>query len=353
MKIAYVTPRFYPYIGGVETHVYELAKRMKEFEVEVLTTDPSGKLAKFEEIEGIKVRRFKSYAPSNAYFFSNELRRFLKRHAEDYDLIHAHNFHALPALYAGLSNPRVFILTPHYHGHGHSFFRNVLFRFYKIYGKKVFEKVDAIICDSEFEKRLILRDFKVEEFKVVAIPLGVNKDFLQKSKIGKKILYVGRIEKYKGLEYLIKALKFLPDFELEIVGKGSYKGKIIKLSKKLGVLSRIKFYQDLSREELIKRYAEASVLALPSKFEAYGLVVAEALASKTPCVVAKTSALAEWVDERNVFGIEYPPKPAKLAELIKKASEVEVENVSVPSWDEVAEKTKEVYFATLEKDFKR
>ncbi|MEM2059400.1 MAG: glycosyltransferase family 4 protein, partial [Archaeoglobaceae archaeon] len=139
MKIAYVTPRFFPDIGGVETHVYELAKRMKEFEVEVLTTDPSGKIAKFEEIEGIKVRRFKSYAPSNAYFFSNELRRFLKKHAKDYDLIHAHNFHALPALYAGLSNSKTFVFTPHYHGHGHSFFRNFLFKFYKIYAKKVFK----------------------------------------------------------------------------------------------------------------------------------------------------------------------------------------------------------------------
>ncbi len=352
MKIAYVTPRFYPYIGGVETHVYELAKRMREFEVEVLTTDPSGKLAKLEEIDGIKIRRFKSFAPSNAYFFSNELRRFLKKHAKDYDLIHAHNFHAMPALYAALSNPKIFVFTPHYHGHGHSFFRNFLFKFYKIYAKRIFKVANAVICVSNFEEKLVLKDFKVKG-RIFCIPNGVNFEFVEKRKSGKKILYVGRIEKYKGIDHLIKALKLLPDFELEVVGKGSYKGKVIKLAKKLGVLNRIRFYQDLSREELIKKYAEASVLALPSKFEAYGLVVAEALASKTPCVVAKTSALAEWIDDRNVFGVDYPPKPAKLAELIKKASEVEVENVSIPSWDEVAERTREVYFAILEKDLKR
>ncbi|MEM4747663.1 MAG: glycosyltransferase family 4 protein, partial [Archaeoglobaceae archaeon] len=167
MKIAYVTPRFFPEIGGVETHVYELAKRMKDFEVEVLTTDPSGKLAKFEEIEGIKVNRFKSYAPSNAYFFSNELRRFLKKHAEDYDLIHAHNFHALPALYAALSSPKIFVFTPHYHGHGHSFFRNFLFKFYKIYAKKVFKVANAVICVSNFEKKLVSKDFKLEEEKII------------------------------------------------------------------------------------------------------------------------------------------------------------------------------------------
>jgi glycosyltransferase involved in cell wall biosynthesis len=349
MRIAFVTPRFYPEIGGVETHVFEIARRMREFDVEVLATDPSGKLARVEEIEGIKVRRFKSFAPRNAYFFSPELWGYLKRHSADYDLIHAHNFHAFPALYAALSRPKKLVFTPHYHGHGHSFFRDILFRIYRLYARRIFCQADLIICVSKFEKELILKDFKPKRVEV--IPNGVNFEFMEKRKNGKKILYVGRIEKYKGLDFVVKALKLLPDFRLEIVGKGSYKREIIKLAKKLEVLDRISFYQDLNREELLRRYSEASVLVLLSKFEAYGLVVAEALASKTPCVVAKTSALAEWVDEKNVFGISYPPEIPELAELIKKASEIEVGDVNVASWDEVAEKVKKVYLALNESQF--
>jgi len=347
MRIAFVAPRFYPHIGGVETHVFELARRMEEFEVEVLATDPSGKLKKVEEIGGIRVIRFKSYAPSNAYFFSPELRSYLKRHSGDYDLIHAHNFHAFPALYVALSKPKKFVFTPHYHGHAHSFFRNILFRPYKFYSRRIFDRADKIICDSFFERDLVLKDFGVENSKILAVPLGVNFDFIEKRKTGKKILYVGRIEKYKGLDFVVKTLRLLPEFRLEIVGQGSYKREIMKLAKNFGVLDRISFYQDLSREELLKRYSEASVLVLLSKFEAYGLVVAEALASKTPCVVAKTSALAEWVDNRNVFGVSYPPEITELAELIRKASEIEVGDVNVPSWDEVAERTKKVYFELL------
>jgi glycosyltransferase involved in cell wall biosynthesis len=109
-------PAFTRKLGGVETHVFEIARRMREFDVEVLATDPSGKLAKAEEIEEIKVRRFKSFAPGNAYFFSPELWSYLKRHSADYDLIHAHNFHAFPALYAALSRPKKLVFTPHYHG---------------------------------------------------------------------------------------------------------------------------------------------------------------------------------------------------------------------------------------------
>jgi len=359
MRIAQVCPRFYPDIGGVETHVYEISRRLaKEFEVEILTTDLSGKLIKIEEFEDFKVRRFRSFAPGDAYYFSLELYRYLKKKSNDYDLIHAHNYHAFPALFAALSKRESkLVFTPHYHGYGHSFFRNLLHKPYKLLGKRMFEKAEAVICVSNYEKSLVLKNFRVNESKIHVIPNGINKEEFdgidkikeRKDNSLKKILFVGRIEKYKGLDYVVRALKYLPEnFILEVVGKGSYKSKIVKLAEELGVIDRIKFYQDLSREELIRKYAEADVFVLLSKHEAYGIAVAEALASRTPCVVAKTSALAEWVDETNVFGINYPPNISELAELIRKASEVEVGDVGTPSWDEVAERTKKVYLKLLQ-----
>ena len=352
MRIAQVCPRFYPHIGGVETHVYEIAKRLvKDFEIEVLTTDLTGKLPKFEEIDGITVRRFKSFAPGEAYYFSLDLYRYLKRNSEKYDVIHAHNYHAFPAFLAYLSRKNKFVFTPHYHAHGHTFFRNLLHRPYKLIGGKMFEKADAVICVSNYEKNLILKNFKVDVNKIHVIPNGVN---LEEFKIAKKIkkekdrsfkriLYVGRIEKYKGIDYIVKALKYLDDFILEIVGKGSYKPKIIELARDLGVLNRVRFYQDLSREELIKKYSEADVFVLLSRYEAFGIVVAEALASGTPCVVARTSALIEWVDNKNVFGVYYPVDIPKLVKLIEEVSNVEVKDVKLPTWDDVAERLVEVY----------
>jgi len=258
VKIAQVCPRFYPDIGGVETHVYEISKRLaKEFDVDVLTTDPSGKLPKVEEVEGVTVRRFKSLAPGEAYYFSLDIYRYLKKHSTEYDLIHAHNYHAFPALFATLtkSNNKL-IFTPHYHGRGHSFIRDELHKPYKIFGRMIFEKADAVICVSNFEKGLILKDFNVNSSKLFVIPNGVNLDEFkdvekikrQKDENVKTILYVGRIEKYKGLDYIIKALKHLPEkYVLEIVGKGSYKSKIVKLAREIRVIDRVRFYQDLNR----------------------------------------------------------------------------------------------------------
>ena len=354
MRIAQVCPRFYPHIGGVETHVYEISKRLaRHFEVEVLTTDPSGKLPKFEEIDGVIVRRFKSFAPSEAYYFSASLYRYLKRHSSEYDLIHAHNYHAFPALFAALTKDKNrLVFTPHYHGKGHSFIRDLLHKPYKILGSRIFEKADAVICVSNYEKKLVLKNFRIEESKVHVIPNGINlEEFKNVDEIKKRkdrsvktILYVGRIEKYKGLDFVVKALKLLPEnFILEIVGKGSYKPKIVKLAKDLGVSDRIKFYQDLSREELIEKFAKADVLVLLSKHEAYGLVVAEALASKTPCVVANTSALSEWIDGKSVFGVDYPIDVRVLTDMIVNVSNVRVECIELHTWDSIYEHIKNVY----------
>ncbi len=350
MRIAQVCPRFPPDIGGVETHVYEIARRLaRRFDVEVLTTDPAGRYPRLEEIDGITVRRFRSFAPSDSYYLSIDLYRFLRRHGCGYDIIHAHNYHALPALFAAVAESRAFIFTPHYHGRGHSFVRNILHVPYKLIGSKIFQRADAVICVSEFERRLILKDFGVSESKVHVIPNGINPDEfarVEKKRRGsaRTILYVGRIEKYKGLDFVVAALRLLPDnFVLEVVGKGPYKSKIVRLAKRLGVANRVRFHQDLSRRELIEKYASADVLVLLSRHEAYGIVVAEALACKTPCVVANTSALSEWVDDANVFGIDYPIDVKELADLIERASEVEVRGVELPGWDDVARKIVELY----------
>jgi hypothetical protein len=80
LKIALVCPRYYPCIGGVETHVKEIGERLALLgnKVEVLTTDYPGKLNKTEEINGVLVRRFRSWAPSEALYYSPPLRAFIK-----------------------------------------------------------------------------------------------------------------------------------------------------------------------------------------------------------------------------------------------------------------------------------
>jgi len=350
MKILQVCPKYYPYFGGVETNVKETSERLaRKFDVEVLTTDPSGKLPREDVINSVTIRRFRSWAPGESFFFSKDLKKYLSENSKHHDLIHAHNYHALPSAYAAEAKGRCkLIFSSHYHGKGHTFFRNLLHIPYKFLGSKIFEKADQVICVSNYEKNLVAKHFKVEEEEIVVIPNGVNlEDFkgLRKNrKEYRTILCVGRLEKYKGTQFLIRILPKLDnDIFLDIVGKGPYKERLIRLARKLDTDNRTRFFQDLSKKELLQKYVDADLFALLSKHEAYGISVAEALASGTPCVVADTSALSEWIDDKNCFGIRYPIDLDELASLVNNVIGKSAEALRLPDWDEVTDKLVNVY----------
>lgn len=347
MKILQVCPGYFPAIGGVEEHVRNISARLaREHEVTVFATDPSGELPKEEKINGVLVRRFKSFSPSDAYHVSVEMLRELKR--SEFDIVHGHNYHAFPLFFSRYARKKRFIVTPYYHGHGHTPVRDFLIKFYKPFGKKSFQEADKVIALSNYEKDLLIRIFNMDNDKIAVIPIGIDlaefKDLEKVKGKHKTILCVGRLEEYKGVQYIIQAVPLLDaGMRLEIVGNGPYKEHLIRLTKGLGLEDRIDFYQGLSREELLHRYAAADLLVLLSRYESFGITVAEALASKTPCIVANTSALKEWVDGENCFGVDYPIIIDQLAKLLNEVIGRKVGEVKLWDWDDVVEETVRVY----------
>ncbi|MGB9133421.1 MAG: glycosyltransferase family 4 protein [Methanosarcina sp.] len=354
MKIAQVCPRYSPDIGGVETDVKEISERLvlEGHEVEVITTDPSGKLKNKEIINGVKVTRFKSFAPGNAYYFAPQIYIYLKNHK--YDVIHAHSYHALPALFAALSERnKKFVFSPYYHRGGHTPFRNLLHKPYKFLGKMIFSRADAVICISEYEKGLIESDFNVAE-KTIKIQNGINLSEFENLKSQKNenkdkiLLYVGRLEEYKGVQYIIQSLPELQDFRLRIVGKGPYEKELRDIAERLEVGERIEWLKGISRKELLECYADADIFLMLSSHEAYGITVAEALASGTPCVVAKGSALDEFVDRTNCTGIEKPLTKEKVIKALQEMEKLNKQKMSgkvkgLLDWSEVVDKIGEIY----------
>jgi glycosyltransferase involved in cell wall biosynthesis len=375
MKIIQVCPRYYPDIGGVETHVKEISERLvkKGFDVEVLCTQPflkkksvtkrttknsfsfsTGflfcKKKKCEEvINGVRVRRFRALAPKDAYFFAPQIYFYLKK--ANSDLIHAHSYHALPALFAALAkNRRTFVFTPHYHGKGHTVLRDLLHKPYKFIGSRIFRDADRVVCVSRYEQELIKGNFAISDEKLVYIPNGIHVEEFRRNGVKNKkaLLYVGRLERYKGIHCIIEALRDLDDFRLVIVGKGPYEGELRRLASRINVNMRIDWLKDLTREELLKQYKTAGVFVFLSSFEAFGITVAEALASGTPCIVAEMGALKEFVDDKTCFGLGYSVDVKKLAEKIRDVSNRDINLSDLPmekikSWDEVVEEYEKLY----------
>lgn len=354
MKIVQVCPRYYPDIGGVETHVKEISERLvkRGFEVEVVCTDPTGKHPKKGIINGVKVRRFRSIAPYDAYFFAPQIYFYLKK--AKCDVIHAHNYHALPAFFAALAkNNRKFVFTSHYHGRGHTGLRNILHKPYKFFGSGIFRKADRVICVSHYEKELIKENFDLSDEKLVCVPNGINLEEFEikgSAKDKNTILYVGRLERYKGVQHIIRALPYLENYKLVIVGKGPYEDELRKLAFSIDVNSRIEWLKDLSREELLEQYKSAGVFVFLSSFEAFGITVAEALASGTPCIVAEKGALKEFIADRICFGLRNPENVNELAENIIEVSKLKInlsdlpkDKIKIRSWDEVVDVYEKIY----------
>jgi glycosyltransferase involved in cell wall biosynthesis len=347
VKILQVCPGYLPGIGGVEQHVSNISQRLaREHQVTVFAADPSGKLPREEEISGVLVRRFRSFSPHNAYHISLQMLRELRR--SEFDIVHGHSYHALPLFFSRYAKRKKFIVTSHYHGRGHTLFRDLLLKIYKPFGGRAFQEADKIIAVSNFEKSLLIEDFQIAEAEIEVIPNGITRheftSLKKEAKEYKTILCTGRLEEYKGIQHGVRALPLLNlNTRLEIVGQGPYKKKLLRLATKLGVANRIEFYQDLPRKELLDRYADADLFIMLSRHEAFSIAVAEALAAKTPCIVANTSALKEWVDNENCFGIDYPVEIKELAQLINKVMGKKIGHVKLWDWDQVVTELVKIY----------
>jgi len=339
--------------GGVGEHVKNISINLaKNHDVTLFGLNPRNRYSRYEEIEGVKVFRFKHYYPMNSYYFSIELPLSLLK--VKFDVVHGHSYHAFPMHYSNLANSKKKIITTHFHGEGHTAFRNILFQIFNYVGYMTLKKVDHIIAVSDYEKKLINSMFHLG-YKTIVIPNGLNlsefKNLKPKKSDYKKILYVGRLEAYKGIQYVLKALRYLDEeYLLEIVGWGAIEGYLKNIVEKYNLQSRVLFYKDVSRSNLLQKFADASVFVLLSKHEAYSMVVAEALAARTPCVLANTSALVEWIDEKSCFKIEYPINELELAKKIEFAADkkrgVNIKNwkgKKILDWRDVTKKLERVY----------
>jgi glycosyltransferase involved in cell wall biosynthesis len=341
--------------GGVGEHVWNIAVRLaKRHDVTLFGLNPHGKYPQYEVIDGVKVERFRHFYPSDSYYFSLELPLRL-RHVE-FDVVHGHGYHAFPMHFAALAKCKKFVVTTHFHGEGHSVFRNSLFALFEPFGKTTLRKANNVVAVSRFEKHLLCERLGLDDGKIVVIPNGLDlSEFanLKRQNHGSRsVLYVGRLEFYKGVHYLVEVLpKLSKDTVLEIVGKGPLRKLLEERAKQLGVSERVKFYQNLPRNELLQRYVNASVLVLLSRFEAYSIVVAEALAAGTPCVVANTTALSEWINNKSCFGVDFPINLDELAELVERVSNTRFGNRLIDDviggkildWDQVVENLEDVY----------
>ncbi|MBD3155889.1 MAG: glycosyltransferase [Candidatus Aenigmarchaeota archaeon] len=358
MKIIQVSPTFHPDIGGIETHVKEISKRLaKKHEVYVYTTTKFKDYKKEGIIDEIKIRRFKSYAPSNAYFFSPGLYKALKN--EECDILHLHNFHAFPAYlaYRAFKNKKLkkLIFTPHYHHIASAKFRGFLHKFYDPIQSAIFKKADKILCATRYEIELLTEKFEIPKNKMKRIPNGIDLKRLKKYSFKKrndpnefKILCVSRLEKYKRIQWLITALKEVSEkypkkeISLTIIGKGSYGDHIRNLIKELGLKDKVIIKYNLPDDKFLQEYQKCDVFVLPSEYEAFSIVTLEALCMGKPVIVSNVGFMRD-LSENTGYKISCVEDIVEgLSEIIENGFKLEF-NPNEYTWDRIVEEVLKVY----------
>lgn len=311
-------------LGGIEKVVKEITIRINknsDVTVEIWCKDSESKTLLWE---GVKVRTFKTFL----FGLSLSMIKELKRSQKKFDIIHIHgtsNLYPFEALLA-IDEWRKVIVSSHYHPKG----SNLLFRLTKpVYDRlivlKYLRKANKIVCVSKTERDELLNRFKLPKDKVRVIPNGVPIDRIKKFKSKRppkgckiSILYFGRLEKYKKIHVIIEALRYLPDaFVFYIVGRGSYEEELRKLTKRLNVKDRVKFFGFLPEDDLYSLLHSVNVVVNLSEIEAFGIMVLEALAANKPVIVNNKGGLKELAEyfPKCVTVID-SPTPEKVAKII-------------------------------------
>jgi len=360
-RLAIVSPRFAPFVGGAETHAAEIAYRIAQngWEVDVLTQEQDRALPTLEHTRGITIRRFPLLMPSQHYAIAPSLWSYLARFSQEYDVIHAVNYHALPALMVALTSRTPLVFSPHYHGAGSSRFRTMLHLPYRRLGAEILRRSRYVLCDTEAEAQLLGRDFPAIANRLSVVPLGVEVEAIREAAPYEGedgvILCVGRLESYKNVQICIRALAHLDDtFVLRIIGDGPYRASLETLAASLSLQQRVTFLGKVDGHTLRRWLNTARVFVSMSQREAFGITFLEALAAGRCCAVSDLPAHRDIAALSNVTNsVQFIPPTASPLEVAQGIGHMAARDhhsdrqLRICSWADVAKQMLAIYESCL------
>jgi len=311
-----VNKLYYPVIGGVENHIRDLARELSsQIDVRVLVANTSFQTAE-EKIDGIEVYKAANLGTFKSTPIAPTFPCWLKKLKSD--IYHFHFPYPFGEFSYLLAKPSGKLVVT-YHS---DIVRQKFLRFlYKPFLRAFLKRADKIIVGSPnmIEHSPFLTEVK-EKCEVVHYGIDVRR-FELTEKVSKKaketrnrygdriMLFVGRLIYYKGVEYLVRAMKDV-DGRLLLVGEGPLKDDLKKLAVDLGIADRVHFIGKIVDDDLPAYYHACDVFTLPSiaRSEAFGLVQLEAHTCGKPVVSTNLPTGVPYANLDGVTGIIVPPR---------------------------------------------
>ncbi|RLG20599.1 hypothetical protein DRN74_05125 [Candidatus Micrarchaeota archaeon] len=299
MKIFQISAYFPPFYGGSERYCYNISRRLAEkHEVHVFTSHLSNN-PPYEELEGIHVHRvFTLGRMLNINPLAFVLPKIIK---QDFDILHAHSYIFFTTYQSAIARAlKTFPFLLHLHGglgeipKQYSELKYLAKKIYDItVAPFIFRSAERIFSVSSTDIRTASLLFNVPTEKFIYAPNAVEPQLFRKSDYRGPVLFVGRLEEWKGareLPYIIERL----ETEVQVIGSGSY----LKYLKKRYVNSRkVKVMGRLSSEKVREALSHAKLLILPSYMEGLPTVILEAFAAQVPVVAYDVGGVAELLSD--------------------------------------------------------
>lgn len=307
--------------GGVERHISYLSKEPLQLgnKVSVLVSRRRGSTTK-DFINGIEEIRTKPLlklfkVPIMPGYYNNLVKI-------NPDIVHVHG--TIPnvsdvAVFYGLMNKKPSLLHYHFDGNAESALGTCCANLYNsTINSMIVEKVNKVITETKAyaETSPVLRKYL---HKIEIVPNGVDLKLFSPDgdtgniaeeynlPTGNIILFVGRLVKYKGLEYLIRAMKLVKDGTLLIIGSGQEETHLKTLVKEQQI-HNVKFIAGIEHNHLAPFYRISDVFVIPSitRGENFGIAALEAMACGTPVIASDLPGHREFIPDD--CGISIKPK---------------------------------------------
>jgi len=382
--------------GGMNVYVVELAKRLTRcgIGVDIFTRATSSRLAPVVEADdGVTVRHVhagpfegltKAELPGQLCVFAREvLRTEAAQPLGYYDVVHSHYW--LSGQVGALARDRWGIPLVH-SMHTMAKVKNDALADgdapepgARVIGEEqVVEAADVLIANTDLEAKQLINLYDADPGRVEVVHPGVDLSLFNpqdrataRAALGLParalvLMFAGRIQPLKAPDVLLRAVAVMlarepalrRDLVVPIVGGPSGSGldrptSLVELARELGIADVVRFVPPVSQPQLARWYAAATLVAVPSYNESFGLVAVEAQACGTPVVAAAvgglTTAVRDGVSGRLVDGHD----PARWADVLMElvASQVACETLGAGalvharefSWEATARHTLEVY----------
>lgn len=322
LKLVYLIARFLPEHGGAEVNCFEHARRMQKsgHDVLVMTANNSkNNLPANERIDEVNIERVRRL--TNQYYLGFYPGLFFKLLFTKADVIHVHGFGFLWQDWCLiwkklLSRKTIFINTPHgpFMARGNYGLAQLLMKLVYTTGQKLFlNRLYTKVIEVNPKQHLWITKYGIDKNKIEYLPNGINAAMLEVTKSQKAldkyglkrkylIAYTGRFEEYKGLQTVIKTLPKLikekKNLKFVVMGReGEYLENLKTLVKNLEVEKFVEFLvntEDDTRDEIL---TNSKIFVMPSRWEAFGISILEAMAKKCAIVSTRTEGGEFLIDE--------------------------------------------------------